>query len=171
MSDEGLTHSYLAHNLKFLRKKHKISQEKLSSDLGITRNKIASYESRNIEPKLELIIALSEYFHISIDDLIKTPISDENYASMLVKGSQDPKAESKSLEISLNLNKKKAIARFIAENAKIGKIINGFKAFQDIKGNEAEASDVDQLMEVIDYLMETNQNLILEINSTLSEKN
>lgn len=170
MSAADSSKTYLSKNLRYLRKKLKISQEKLSSDLSITRNKIASYESRNIEPKLDLISEIADYFKIRIDDLIKTRITDDNYLSLIKSDSPQYKAQPEAVELIINLDKKNALKNFISENIKIGKIINGFKAFQEIrKENDLEAKEIAQLMEVMDYLMETNKNLIMEINSTIEQ--
>ena len=57
--------------LKEIRKKKNINQLKLAFDLAISREAISHYENGNRNPSLEMLIALSDYFSVSIDYLIK----------------------------------------------------------------------------------------------------
>ena len=57
--------------LKEIRKKKNINQLKLAFDLAISREAISHYENGNRNPSLEMLIALSVYFNVSIDYLIK----------------------------------------------------------------------------------------------------
>ena len=57
--------------LKEIRKKKNINQLKLAFDLAISREAISHYENGNRNPSLEMLIALSDYFNVSIDYLIK----------------------------------------------------------------------------------------------------
>ena len=56
--------------LKEIRKKKNINQLKLAFDLAISREAISHYENGNRNPSLEMLIALSDYFNVSIDYLI-----------------------------------------------------------------------------------------------------
>ena len=57
--------------LKEIRKKKNINQLKRAFDLAISREAISHYENGNRNPSLEMLIALSDYFNVSIDYLIK----------------------------------------------------------------------------------------------------
>ena len=57
--------------LKEKKKKKNINQLKLAFDLAISREAISHYENGNRNPSLEMLIALSDYFNVSIDYLIK----------------------------------------------------------------------------------------------------
>lgn len=57
--------------LKEIRKRKNINQLKLAFDLSISREAISHYENGNRNPSLEMLIALSDYFNVSIDYLIK----------------------------------------------------------------------------------------------------
>ena len=61
---------HLAENIKFMRNRRKVSQQLLAEELGITRSKLNSYE-RGVQPNTELLIQLSLFFNVSIDDFIK----------------------------------------------------------------------------------------------------
>ena len=56
--------------LKELRKKEKVSQIKLQMDTGIEQALISKYENDKRVPPTETLVALAEYFNVSIDYLI-----------------------------------------------------------------------------------------------------
>ena len=57
-------------NLNPLRTKHGISQQKLASIIGISQHSINKYENHNIEPDIDTLIRLADYFNVSIDYLV-----------------------------------------------------------------------------------------------------
>ena len=68
--------SYFSSNLKFLRQRKVLSQEKLSLELGITRSQLSAYEKGQTKnPTLEMMLIVSEYFKISIDILVKVDLT------------------------------------------------------------------------------------------------
>ena len=56
--------------LKELRKKEKISQVYLGMELGIGQNNISRYESGKMEADYDTLIAIADYFDVSIDYLL-----------------------------------------------------------------------------------------------------
>lgn len=56
--------------LKELRKAKGISQLKLAIELGTTQNSISRYESGTRQADYETLIALANYFNVSIDYLL-----------------------------------------------------------------------------------------------------
>lgn len=61
---------FFSKNLKFLRKKEKLSQKELGENLNLTRDSIASLENGRMKPSYELLINLRNYFKVNLDDLI-----------------------------------------------------------------------------------------------------
>lgn len=57
--------------LKALREKRGISQLKLAMDLGLNQNSINRYESGAREADYKTLIALADYFDVSIDYLLE----------------------------------------------------------------------------------------------------
>ncbi|TVY01091.1 helix-turn-helix domain-containing protein [Paenibacillus cremeus] len=53
-----------------LREKHSLTQEGLSSKLGITRASLSHYENNRREPTYETIAAIANIFKVSIDYII-----------------------------------------------------------------------------------------------------
>ena len=56
--------------LKQIRKKKKLSQLKVAFDLNISREAISYYENGKRSPSIEMLVAFSEYYNVSIDYLI-----------------------------------------------------------------------------------------------------
>lgn len=57
-------------NLKTLRKSKKITQLKLSMDLGVSQELISRYEKGSSFPQPQMLITLANYFNCSVDYLL-----------------------------------------------------------------------------------------------------
>ena len=57
-------------NLKTLRKKHNLSQQKLADILHISQQSIYKYENDISFPDIELLTQMADYFSTSIDYLV-----------------------------------------------------------------------------------------------------
>lgn len=85
---------YLKENIKYLRTLLGDRQEDFANRFGINRDNIASYE-RGIEPKLELISRIVEYFNISLDDFFHTNLSSDSSLELSQGGDGKIKLKSK----------------------------------------------------------------------------
>ena len=63
--------SIFGKNIKKIRSLHQLSQQDFAKLFGISRGSVGSYEEGRAEPKIETLIAISKYFKISIDELLK----------------------------------------------------------------------------------------------------
>ena len=62
-------------NLKELRETASISQKQLAEAIGVSQQSINKYENHNIEPDIETLIRIADYFDTSVDYLIgHTPV-------------------------------------------------------------------------------------------------
>lgn len=62
--------SELSGNIKVLRKGKGLTQAQLAERLGINRSVIGAYEEGRAEPKLSTLVLMSQFFDVSIDDLL-----------------------------------------------------------------------------------------------------
>ena len=53
-----------------LRKEKGISQEALAEELGVTRQAVQKWEAGNSQPSMDNVIAISQFFHVSLDELL-----------------------------------------------------------------------------------------------------
>lgn len=56
--------------LRFLRERAGISQKALAEEIGVSQQSINKYENHNIEPDIETLIALADFFDTTVDYLI-----------------------------------------------------------------------------------------------------
>ena len=71
----NLVMSKIAKNIRVLRGIRKLSQEQLAIELDIPRSRIGSYEEGRAEPPCALLVQLSDFFHVSIDALVRADLS------------------------------------------------------------------------------------------------
>lgn len=57
--------------LREIRKKRGLSQQKVAMDMNISREALSYYENGKRSPDISMLIALSDYFNVSIDYLIR----------------------------------------------------------------------------------------------------
>lgn len=78
--------SKIASNIRFLRQLKGLSQEQLADELKVTRARIGGYEEARNEPPIDLLIRLSEYFHIAIDALVRGDLKKTNLDGLMKVG-------------------------------------------------------------------------------------
>ncbi len=61
----------LSEKLYALRKKNGLSQEQLAEELNVSRQAISKWESGNSIPESDKLVAISNYFNVSLDYLLK----------------------------------------------------------------------------------------------------
>lgn len=57
-------------NLKKLREETGVTQKQLAETIGVSQQSINKYENHNIEPDIETLIRLADFFQTSVDYLI-----------------------------------------------------------------------------------------------------
>ena len=160
----------LSHNIKYLRKKNNFSQEELAANLGIKRSNIAAYESKNVEPRLRIILELARLFNVSVKTLIEKKIES---------GSTSPTFDTNSIESitkpqELDIENNKDISEFIGKSIKIRKVLEGFKSFYTFKKNNITQStpdkeklifDIDNFVQLMEHLLAYNETVIKAISN------
>lgn len=66
--------SLFSDNLRALRIKHQVSQEKLAQQLAITRGRYVKYEDGTSEAPYDILKRISQYYQLSIDLLLSVDI-------------------------------------------------------------------------------------------------
>ena len=169
MSD---TTTILAHNIRYLRKKSKYNQEELAIKLGIKRSNIAAYESKNVEPRLRIILELARLFDISVRSLIEEKLQEnQDYPTVATEEFKSNPNNSQTLEIEDNAN----IAEFVSKSVKIRKVLEGFKAFYSFKKSaiinaspdqEKLTFDIDNFIQLMEHLLAYNETVIKAISNS-----
>ena len=78
----------LANNLRFLRTKHKLTQDDLSSLLNISRQAYSNYETSKRTPDLDSLLHISRFYRISIDELVLDNLQSTYHTSAMKTGEE-----------------------------------------------------------------------------------
>ncbi len=66
----------IAANLKYLRKKKKLTQQQFADIMEVKRSLIGAYEEDRAEPKYELLKKMASFFELSMDEMAHETIND-----------------------------------------------------------------------------------------------
>ena len=62
---------FFSKNLRYIREaKHQLTQGALADVLGVSRSALSAYEDSRAEPRILLLIKISQYFEVTIDEMI-----------------------------------------------------------------------------------------------------
>lgn len=75
--------SLFSDNIRALRVKHKISQEKVAESLLITRGRYVKYEDGTSEAPYEILKKIAQYYQVSIDLLLSVDIRKVEVSDLL----------------------------------------------------------------------------------------
>ena len=67
---------FFSDKLRLLRTQANLSQEDLADELHVSRQSVSKWESGISFPEIEKLISISDYFHVSLDALLKEPLHD-----------------------------------------------------------------------------------------------
>ena len=95
-------------NLKYLRQLHGLSQRKLAEELEINRSRLRDYELGLAEPKLGLLVKISDHFQRSLDDILRENLA-ANDQSILKQCQEQDLEDLRVLVISENAHGKENI--------------------------------------------------------------
>lgn len=161
--------SILGHNIRVLRKEKGLNQEGLAVKLNIKRSNIAAYETKNVEPRLRIILDLAKFFDIDIAILLK---------EKLVEGAPYPAfsehQEAEDLDQAVVDAESVKINEFISKSVKIKKVLVGFKSFYTFRKaklkeltpkNEKIIFDIDNFILLMEDLINHNESMITLLSS------
>jgi len=154
----------LSNNIKYLRKKLGYNQEQLAKALTINRSNIAAYEAKNVEPRLRIILMMSELFDVDLRTFLQTKIDDNVDLNDIKQSDKESKSNgSARLKTKINLN------AFVDKSVKIKKVLVGLKSFHQFRRSnlkektpeqEKILSDIDNFIMLMDHLLLNNENLL-----------
>jgi transcriptional regulator with XRE-family HTH domain len=78
--------SLFAGNLRYLRAKKKLSQQKVADELHISRGQYQKYEDGNSEAPYQILIRISQYYHVTTDLLLTADLTKVTLENMIKIG-------------------------------------------------------------------------------------
>ena len=167
---------YLADNIKYLRKKLGLSQEKLAEILGLNRGNIASYEKGSAEPRIENLLKMMQVFKVELKDLVEKDLAgivklDQEISSLQQNAtySENLVKWEKGRLLKRLINRDERIKRFVKQSEEMHKILEGFKLFHKFKMENGHtvsedvkkiSDDYEKLLEVMEVMLQTDRKMI-----------
>ncbi len=77
----------LGNNISFLRKQKKLTQEQLADQMSVTRQTVSRWESDEVVPELDRLVAMCGLFACKLDALVREDLSDQSeiYSEIRIK--------------------------------------------------------------------------------------
>lgn len=75
MKEPGAIANRFGANLQILRAQRKLSQEAVAEQLGVSRQSVSKWESGAAFPETETLIALCEWFDVTLDEMMRGDVS------------------------------------------------------------------------------------------------
>lgn len=99
---ENKNAAYFGSNLKYLRKKAKVTQTEIAKRLNLGDTTISNYESGVSKPEFDTLIELANLFEVSIDNLLFSNLIEEN---RIFSRSENEKPPMKTTNDTTNVTK------------------------------------------------------------------
>ena len=96
-------------NLKCLRQKAGISQQQLADIVLVSQQSINKYENHDIEPDIETLVRIADYFNVSLDYLVGRTDIKERIDKMRMSDLSDDEEKIIVKFRGLNTEQKKCI--------------------------------------------------------------
>ncbi len=152
--------SLLSQNIRYLRKKRKLSQLALADALGVKRSNIAAYETKNVEPRLNLIYEISRYLKVSLTDLIATDLREKA-------------ANGRSMDAGALFNRQldyQKLQSLRLRTVEVKKLLEGFRVFYQYKQTSLQndepslerrylQNDLENFLTFISHMIEYNDEV------------
>lgn len=160
----------LSKNIKYLRRVNDWSQEELATQLGIKRSSVAAYESKNVEPKLAVILKLAKLFNVNLTQFIEQDISKQS--EEVIPFSLQPLNNKGRNSIAIRLPNEAALSTFVEQTTNARKMIDGLRIFYRLKRQETTLKDnalvnTDSFFELVDHLLNKNEDFISILNRNI----
>jgi transcriptional regulator with XRE-family HTH domain len=160
---------YLQRNIRYLRKKHNLSQEELAAKVGLNRGNIASYENGTAEPKLCNLLKISNLFQVSILTITEENLSELNTALVKLNGNHHSEADSKEAYFY-------ALEQHLAKAEELQTVVSSLYNCHCFKLKNLETQDrntqvlisnFEQLYEITHKLLHSHRELLQLVNTVV----
>lgn len=67
---------FVGRNMKWLREREGLTLPQLSKELEIPYNTMLQYENEKTYPKLDKLVKIADFFHVSLDFLVREEVDE-----------------------------------------------------------------------------------------------
>lgn len=86
---ENKTIMEFGERIKNIRTQHHLTQEQFAIQLNVTRQAVSNWENNRNLPDLEMLILISNIFHVSLDELILGGVHVNNMTEKLIQDASE----------------------------------------------------------------------------------
>jgi len=175
--------TYIAGNLRYLRKLSNLSQQAFAEKVDLNRGNIASYEKGSAEPSLTNLLKISRYFNVDLMDFIDRDLTEQlpAVAHRMQNDSQElaVRFEKQSLEEivsqhDLQQGEVSGTQMLTQRSINLEKIIAGLRQYYELKLAKLEnldrsgqliRLDYGRMLEIAEEILDTNRQLVRKLIS------
>ena len=149
-------------NLRILRRWRHLSQSELALQVGLNRNKIASYENNVVEPNALNFLKICDFFQIQPERMLSQILHNIDQVAF---------DNDKAFKNSKNLHSE--VKKLAIDNQEAEQILNGYSSYYK---SQYETNQLDKdlyntlhdLLRILDRTVQNNSNLIDQITRSNS---
>ena len=93
----------LSERIYKFRRKSGLSQEQLAEKIGVSRQAISKWESGTSTPELEKLLALSDCFSITLDELVKDEAANQEASEAPLKSRENKASKVAEMKVGIGL--------------------------------------------------------------------
>jgi len=153
--------THFGKNLRFLRRLKGLSQSKLASQTGMSRNNIASYESGMVEPNGANFLKVCSYFSVDPRDMLENILSETPIEST---------AHHRPTDGVVGNYLSDHMSQFVVQTNEMTKILEGYKTYYDLRRSDDSKEShrdlyatMDDLLSLLESLIKSNWSLISSV--------
>jgi len=169
--------TYIAKNLRFLRRLTRLSQHDFAQKVALNRGNIASYEKGTAEPSTQKLLNITKFFNVDLTDFIEKDLEEEVNQSRISITVKDGviSVQHQSLEDVVEDDMEENVTystQALAERSiEMKKILEGFQEYYKYKSAKDQSISPEAQSYLADYfrILEI-ANDILDINRQLLKK-
>jgi transcriptional regulator with XRE-family HTH domain len=129
-----------------------MSQQDFADRLNVKRSNVAAYETKNVEPRLALLLEIAKLLNVNIGELLSTDLS------LVPLGQQSLPERFSSLLVQFQ--------ELAEKNAEIASMVNGFQLFFEFKQQELQkntkgtnSGDIENFLIFLSHMRTYNQSV------------
>lgn len=141
-----------------------MSQQDFADRLNVKRSNVAAYETKNVEPRLALLLEIAKLLNVNIDELLSRDLR------LVPIGQQSLSEHFSKLEVDFQALAKK--------NDEIGSMVHGFQLFFEFKqqelqntavNNNSGSGDIDNFLIFLTHMRAYNMTVSKLTNSVVKK--
>lgn len=159
--------NYFASNLKYLREKKGLSQNKLAEKVGVNQTTIARWETEEIKPSIDNVEQIASALNVSLPDLLITNLKFDNGILVDIDSDTIQIPVLGTIKAGIEINAQQDVLEYIdipKSWTKGGKTFYGLKISGDSMYPKYSEEDIVIFEHTEDYTIANNKDCAVMVN-------